>query len=706
MVNRSGQQLGHYTLLQLLGTGGFAEVYLGEHIYLKRKAAIKVLHTTLAEDNIAPFLTEARTIANLEHPHIVRVLDFGVEQHVPYLVMDYAPGGTLRRRHPQGSRLPLSLVVSYVRQVAEALQYAHDARLIHRDIKPENMLVDRQQQIVLSDFGIALMSQSSRSHTAQEIAGTAAYMAPEQFQGNARRASDQYALAVVIYEWLCGSRPFTGTFTEIASQHLFTQPPPLREKLPDLPSEIEQVIWTALAKDPERRFGNIRAFATALEKASKTGAAHIAEPTIHPSGQLSATREASPGLTNDTRLAFPPTPSQPVPVPPTLAALPVSGRDILPSLSTPVAPPLAPGHTPHTEQPGGEKAAQRGLSRRALIGSMIGGILGIAAIAGGVNWLLRPPANLLSTYSGGSASGIAWSPDGKYIVSSNSKYITDKTVQVWDTSTGATIFTYTGHKTNVEAVAWSPDGKRIASADHTTIQVWDATTGGNAISYANGLYSPNGLTWSPNSRYIASAGWDVIDVTVNGDSISAHPDPMAHWAVWVWDAVSGNTILSYDKHQQTGTAGAVAWSPDGRYIASGDHDNDNTVRVSEATTGALVVQYKKHPSGSMIEVVAWSPNGKYIASGGQGGGTQVWNATTGTTIFISGKDAQTLAWSPDGKRIVAGSIFSNEVQVWDATTGTNVTTYNGHSQVGYVAWSSDGKRLALGWQESIQIWRV
>jgi WD40 repeat protein len=183
---------------------------------------------------------------------------------------------------------------------------------------------------------------------------------------------------------------------------------------------------------------------------------------------------------------------------------------------------------------------------------------------------------------------------------------------------------------------------------------------------------------------------------------------MASWAVWVWNATSGSTILSYDKHDENsgGTAGALAWSPDGKHIASGDHDNSNTVRVCEAATGALVMQYKKHPSGSMIEVVAWSPNGKYIASAGRGGGTQVWDATTGTTIFASGKDAQTLAWSPDGKRIVSGSIFSNGVQVWDATTGKSVTTYTGDSQVGYVAWSPDGKRLALGWQGSVQIWRM
>ncbi len=136
MADRVGQQLGHYRLLSLIGEGGFAEVYLGEHIHLGTQAAVKVLHARLASDDIAQFRAEARTIARLVHPHIVRVLDFGIEEHVPYLVMDYAPNGTLRTRHPKGEQVPLASVVSYVKQIADALQYAHDEHLVHRDIKP------------------------------------------------------------------------------------------------------------------------------------------------------------------------------------------------------------------------------------------------------------------------------------------------------------------------------------------------------------------------------------------------------------------------------------------------------------------------------------------------------------------------------------------------------------------------------------------
>lgn len=185
-VGREGEQLGSYRLLSLLGRGGFAEVYLGEHIYLDSLAAIKVLHTRLASEDVEHFKAEARTVARLVHPHIVRVLEFNVEDLVPYLVTDYAPNGTLRQRHTRGVQLTLPTLVSYVMQVASALQYAHEQKVIHRDVKPENMLIGRHNEILLSDFGIALVAQSSRYEGAQgmqELAGTIAYMAPEQIHG-------------------------------------------------------------------------------------------------------------------------------------------------------------------------------------------------------------------------------------------------------------------------------------------------------------------------------------------------------------------------------------------------------------------------------------------------------------------------------------------------------------------------------------------
>ncbi len=230
-TSRVGQRLGNYRLVRGLGHGGFADVYLGEHVFLKTQAAIKVLHTRLTKETLIGFLNEARTIAELVHPHVVRILEFGVEGDepdleqsvfdaggcIPYLIMDYASGGTLRKRHPKGTRLPLPTVLPYV--------------------------------------------------STQEMAGTVPYMAPEQIRGKPRPASDQYALAIVIYEWLCGSRPFQGSQWEIIDQHLTTFPSLMYKKGVTVPPKVETVIMKALAKEPLQRFDSIRAFAQAFEQA-------------------------------------------------------------------------------------------------------------------------------------------------------------------------------------------------------------------------------------------------------------------------------------------------------------------------------------------------------------------------------------------------------------------------------------------------------
>ncbi len=267
MIDRVGQQLGNYRLKGLIGQGGFADVYLGEHIHLNTQAAIKVLQMQLTGSSLEQFRNEARTIASLVHPNIVRVLDFGVEDDTPFLVMDYAPNGTLRQRHPRGIPLPPVSIVPYVRQAAAALQYAHERRLIHRDVKPENMLVGRNEDILLSDFGLVMLAQSTSSQTTNELAGTLSYMAPEQINGKPRPASDQYALGIVLYEWLSGERPFQGSFVEIATQHLMTSPAPLHEKVAGISPAVEAVVFTALAKDPQQRFASVHAFATAFEQA-------------------------------------------------------------------------------------------------------------------------------------------------------------------------------------------------------------------------------------------------------------------------------------------------------------------------------------------------------------------------------------------------------------------------------------------------------
>jgi len=236
MTDRIGQQLGNYRLLRPLGRGSFAEVYLGEHIHLESQAAIKVLRSVLQDEHKDDFLMEARRLVRLKHPHIVRFLEFGFEGGVPFLVMEYAPNGSLRTPYPAGSQIPLETIVSYVKQVASALQYLHEQELIHRDVKPENMLLGSNQEVLLSDLGIAAVAHASTSIIG--MAGSPAYMAPEQIRKVARPSSDQYALGIVVYEWLCGDWPFHGNLALMLNQHLHALPPPLREKIPTISPAI------------------------------------------------------------------------------------------------------------------------------------------------------------------------------------------------------------------------------------------------------------------------------------------------------------------------------------------------------------------------------------------------------------------------------------------------------------------------------------
>ncbi len=312
-INNVGQQVGNYRLDRLLGHGGFADVYLGTHVYLNTQAAIKLLHTQLDSEGVEAFRNESLMIAHLIHPHIVRVLDFNVEDNKPFLIMDYAPNGSLRERHPKATRLPSATIVSYVKQIASALQYAHDQKIIHRDVKPGNMLLGHSNEVLISDFGIALASQSSNSQRTEDVVvGTMSYMAPEQIQGKARPASDQYALAAIVYEWFCGAKLFRGSYVELVTQHLSTPPAPFAEHEVHVPPAVEQVVRRALSKDYHQRFPRVQDFAQALELAYQAPSVFISAPgpSLAASGP-SVT--PSPVMNASARTATPPPTEQTVP---------------------------------------------------------------------------------------------------------------------------------------------------------------------------------------------------------------------------------------------------------------------------------------------------------------------------------------------------------------------------------------------------------
>ena len=267
MTSYIGHQFGNYRVLRPLGKGHFATVYLAEHLHLETLAAIKVLHVQMEPESYQVFLSEARIIARLQHPHIIRIIDFGIQDQTPYLVTEYAANGALGSVHPRGSSVPEEKIISYVHQIAAALDYAHEQRVIHRDVKPENILLNAKHEVVLSDFGIAVVQRTLNSLSTQNPAGTPLYMAPEQIRGRPCPASDQYALGVIVYQWLCGEPPFAGPGMAVFSQHLHEPPPSLCARLPQLPAGVEETIFGALAKDPRQRFVSVTDFASVLAEA-------------------------------------------------------------------------------------------------------------------------------------------------------------------------------------------------------------------------------------------------------------------------------------------------------------------------------------------------------------------------------------------------------------------------------------------------------
>jgi outer membrane protein assembly factor BamB/serine/threonine protein kinase len=359
--NNPPQRLGNYRVLHLIGEGGLARAYLGEHIYLKTYSALKVPKLMLAQEDIEFFLNEARTGINLRHPNIVRTLECGVEGGTtPYLVMDYAPGGSVNRRYQKGTPLPPAVIISYVKQAGSALQYIHDLGLIHQDVKPANMLLGTQGELLLSDFGLAAIVHHTVTQMTQDMMGTARYMAPEQFLGKPRPASDQYALAVITYEWICGDRPFEGSLMGLYQQHTYEPPPPLHTKVANIAPQVEEVIMKALSKDPRERFSRIQDFVNALEYAGQ--ASQVSHPTSSPLLDLTGLTEAVSEDDATMRKAsnsLPAMPVQSVSPAPTPSQPGRASQSTLPSLSP--STPIPPAPTQPARQGGYEYSPPRQL---------------------------------------------------------------------------------------------------------------------------------------------------------------------------------------------------------------------------------------------------------------------------------------------------------------------------------------------------------
>jgi beta-lactam-binding protein with PASTA domain/predicted Ser/Thr protein kinase len=273
---------GRYRVLHRLGAGGMADVYLAKDQQLDREVALKLLHRRFAEDPgfVERFRREAQAAASLQHPNVVSVFDRGTVEGTYYIAMEYLPGRTLKRLIREEAPLETNRAIDLTVQMLKAARFAHRRGVIHRDLKPHNVIVDDNDHVKVTDFGIARAGASDMTETGS-IMGTAQYLSPEQAQGHAVSApSDLYSIGIVLYEMLTGRVPFDGESpVSIALKHVSEAPVPPSQINPEIPSALEQVVMWALNKDPADRPADADQFIMALEQVRDALAAPPGETT-------------------------------------------------------------------------------------------------------------------------------------------------------------------------------------------------------------------------------------------------------------------------------------------------------------------------------------------------------------------------------------------------------------------------------------------
>jgi serine/threonine protein kinase len=650
--------MGSYRITEQLGRGGMATVYKAYHPVLDRYVAVKVLPRYFIHDPtfFERFLQEAQAVARLRHHNIMQVFDFGREGDIPYLVMEYLPGGTLQER--LGKPLPLGEALRITRQVADALGYAHKQGIIHRDVKPSNVLLTKEGDAVLSDFGIAKIVESLVSLTKTGVGvGTPEYMAPEQGQGlPVDGRSDLYSLGVVLYEMVTGQAPYSAeTPLAIVLKHINDPLPLPRRVNPAIPEAVERIILTCLAKNPADRYQTGADLVQAIDGVLKPGLAAVearteAEiPVVQPTPPLPVTpppAAQAPTLTETPPpVAKPPTPTPP-PVTPPPVAYPTPPVSVKPPPTYPPTPPPAAGPLP-TPPPARPSMfpGRSGMLVGVLAGALLLALLGLAVLGG---FALR-----------GSVSEKATA-------------------------------TPTGAATQV-VVARTPSP--TLPAPSATPQAPTATPVAPTATPLAPTATPVAPTATPppppTATAVAVAPTSTpqptpVPAVFRGRIVYTHfrgPNRYGDFEMMLMDVPGGTPRKIADRGSEP------TFSPDGsRILYYSWNDNGFVVMRPDGS------ERRKVSNSTEDSYPAWSPNGQRIAFSLYEGRYNIWvmNADgSGRTKIIDG--AEQPSWSPDGGRIVCrGCVESNCGLLVANADGSGKRLISSHANDSSPAWSPGG----------------
>jgi WD40 repeat protein/tetratricopeptide (TPR) repeat protein len=709
--------IGRFEVRARLGEGAFGTVYQAYDPHLDRLVALKVAKPDAlnSDRRVRRFLREARAAANLRHPHIVPVHDSGQDGELYYIASAFIAGRTLEAASAGGA-LDFRHSAAIVRQLAEALAYAHGQGVIHRDVKPANVLLDERGEALLTDFGLAARSEGEERLT-QEGAGmgTPAYLAPEQAAGAAVAASDQYSLGCTLYEMLTGRTPFAGA---APLQQFLHQSQPVaspRKVRPGIPRDLETICLKTLAKDPKERYPDCQALADDLRRWLE--GEPIRARRLNPAERLLRWCRREPRLALTGAVAL-------LALLAVVVVLAVSTRvlqeekhnteqerdraarerdraewQLYVSKVALAQRSWQDGEVGHARQllqecppalRGWEHAYLQGLLSgnqqlllehpqplQAVSYSSDGRRLATAAGATVRIWGVDSARCLHTLRSGGfSIAAILFSPQGELLAAAGD----DRTVRLWDARRGKEVFTLRGHEDAINSVAFTPDGKRLASAGNDqTVRLWSTETGKELFSFRGHTGVVNAVAFSPDGKRIASAGND---------------------ALRVWDAASGQEAYVHD---ETYSLASVAYCPDGQRLATADRLG--LVKIRHAATGQEMLSCR---APNTISQVGFSPDGRALAGACENKMVYVWDVKSGQEILaLRGHTAAVagLAFSPDGQRL-ATAAGDRSLRVWNIRSNPESLALLAHSDaVRSVAFSPDGLRLAsASGDRTIRLW--
>lgn len=741
---------GDYELLDKIARGGMGVVFRALQKKLHRVVALKMILTgdLASGEEVRRFYQEAEAAAQLDHPGIVPVFEVGEIGGQHFFSMGFVEGGSLATRIAKGP-LPPREAAELIRQVAEAVGYAHQKGIIHRDLKPGNILLDKEGHPKVTDFGLAKQVKGASQMTmAGQIMGTPSYMPPEQAAGKTDEvgpAADIYSTGAVLYCLLTGHPPFQAAHAvDTLRQVLHEEPVSPRQLNPAVGRDLETICLKCLQKDPAKRYGSATELANDVRR-YLVGEPIRARPVGRPERLWRWCRRN-----------------------PLVATL-LAGIAVSLFLGTVVASYFAV-QAHHGEQLALSNARRADQSRRlsdrrwyaaeitlaqqawreARLGVLRARLDALrpapdAEDLRGFEWyflqrLLRTDLITLSEHKG-AVQCVAFRSDGRQLIAGGGKrFGREGEVVVWDTITGQSVRTLRAHASEVLAVAYSPDGRRFATACRGRGQpgeakVWDADTGQELLVLTGHAGEVACVAFGPEGRLLATGGGcsGVGEVMIwnaaTGQelrTLRGHADPVRGVAfrpdgrltsasddetLKEWDVTTGTEIRTLRVHfpgNASGSVTSLTYSADGRRLAAGygDFGAHGEVKVWDTATGQELLTLRGHTS--QVTGVVFRPDGRELASASQDNTIRIWDTVTGQEVLMlrGHSDAvMSVVYSPDGRQLASASA-DGTVKLWDATAPQETVPLRGHSvEVNRVAYSPDGRLIAsAGSDHTIRIW--